>query len=151
MLSQRKAFTMIEIMFVIVIIGILSAVAIPKFAANRDTAIVTKARDTVASVRSSIATERQKRILRGDFTPITSLASVTGYNQPIFDAFDGNTSNPVLEYSLRSCKDGSKDGCWVHFGSIYIYKIPISGSATFRLQNNHFNCTSGSICDKLTH
>jgi len=35
---MRKAFTMIEIIFVIVIIGILSAVAIPRLAANRDDA-----------------------------------------------------------------------------------------------------------------
>ena len=35
---MRKAFTMIEIIFVIMIIGILSAMAIPKFAANRDDA-----------------------------------------------------------------------------------------------------------------
>lgn len=37
-MQRRKAFTMIEIIFVIVIIGILAAVAIPKFAANRNNA-----------------------------------------------------------------------------------------------------------------
>ncbi len=34
---------MIELVFVIVVIGILSAIAIPKFAATRDDAIITKA------------------------------------------------------------------------------------------------------------
>ena len=47
---------MIELVFVIVVIGILSAIAIPKFAATRDDAIITKARTTVASVRSALAT-----------------------------------------------------------------------------------------------
>jgi len=68
---MKKAFTMLELVFVIAIIGILSAVAIPKFAATRDDAIISKARAEVAAMRSAIATERQKRILRGNFDDIT--------------------------------------------------------------------------------
>ncbi|MCF6244530.1 MAG: type II secretion system GspH family protein [Sulfurovum sp.] len=36
--TNKKAFTMIELIFVIVIIGVLAAVAIPKLAANKDNA-----------------------------------------------------------------------------------------------------------------
>jgi len=39
---MKKAFTMIELIFVIVIIGILSAIAVPKLAATRDDAIRSK-------------------------------------------------------------------------------------------------------------
>ena len=38
---QRKAFTMVEIIFVIVILGVLTAIAIPKLSATRDDAQVT--------------------------------------------------------------------------------------------------------------
>lgn len=38
---MKKAFTMIEVIFVIVIIGILASVAIPKLAATRDDAEIT--------------------------------------------------------------------------------------------------------------
>ena len=74
---MKKAFTMVELVFVIVIIGILSAIAVPKFAATRDDAEVSKGRAEVAALRSAIATERQKRILRGDFTDIVA-ADVPG-------------------------------------------------------------------------
>ena len=69
---MNKAFTMIELVFVIVVIGILSAIAVPKFAATRDDAEISKGRAEVAAMRSAIATERQKRILRGNFDAITA-------------------------------------------------------------------------------
>jgi general secretion pathway protein G len=67
---------MIELVFVIVVIGILSAIAIPKFAVTRNDAIITKAKTTVGALRSAISVERQKRILRGDFTDINISTAV---------------------------------------------------------------------------
>ena len=54
-ISSKKAFTMIELVFVIVVIGILAAIAVPKMAATRDDATITKAIATIGSVRSAIA------------------------------------------------------------------------------------------------
>jgi general secretion pathway protein G len=156
-LNQRKAFTMLELTFVIVIIGILSAIAIPKFAANRDDATITKARTTVASVRNAVSTERQKRILRGSYVAVGDLAVTNGTNQLIFDFYaDGNGTVPVLEYPLRSCVDANARGCWISTAdTTYVYRMPITGDITFTLANGRFTCdpangTTGAACKKLT-
>ena len=161
--NDRKAFTMLELIFVIVVIGILSAVAIPKFALNRDDAVISKAKATVSAVRTSIATERQKRILRGKFDKIAKLSSTAenAYGVDIFDGFEGNTSNPVLAYPLLSCKSSTAQGCWVvttkGAGTTtdptqYTYKMPVSGTVIFDLIDNHFNChtPTDANCIRLT-
>ena len=146
-----------ELIFVIVIIGILSSVAIPKFAATRDDADITKAIATVAAVRNSISTERQKRILRGNFTPIGDLALANGANKPIFDFYDQNNTLPVLEYPLRACLDINARGCWISTANTsYTYRMPHNtNNITFTLAGSRFSCDgenaiTGSDCRMLT-
>lgn len=157
-ISSKKAFTMIELVFVIVVIGILAAIAVPKFAATRDDAVITKAITTVAAVRSALATERQKRILRGDFDPLTTMDTGTtnGTDDTIFDYYDGNTTGRmVLEYPIRSCKDGNARGCWIKTGAnTYDYRMPYgSNDITFTVDLNKFRFTcsdSDADCKMLT-
>ena len=68
---MKKAFTMIELVFVIVILGILSAVALPKFAKTKVMADISKGRSDVAAIRSSILTEKQSRLIKGENDWIT--------------------------------------------------------------------------------
>ena len=152
---KRRAFTVVELMFVIVIIGILASFAIPKFAVSKNDAEIAKAKNTVAAVRNSIATKRQKQILSGQIaTGITTLSSQTGYNQPIFDAFNGKTDDPVLMYPLTSCKDAKARACWYAKDRVnYIYKMPNGANVEFVLQNNsRFDCKdpNSAHCKRLT-
>ena len=140
---MKKAFTMIELVFVIVVIGILSAIAVPKFAATRDDAMVSKGKSILAAVRNAIATERQKRILRGDFTSITDLSN--GGAGLVFSKFsadgDGN-ANRVLEYPPKSC---ASDGCWSGSGTSYTFHVPGGTSCTYTLSNNRLTTTGCAV------
>jgi len=100
-----------ELVFVIVVIGILSAIAIPKFAATRDDAVVAQGRETVGALRSAIATERQKRILKGDFSNI-----------------DGAAAENLLAYPLNSY--------WSRSGNTFTFTAPNVGSCSFTVSNN---------------
>ena len=139
--NHQKAFTVVELVFVIIIIGILSAIALPKFAESSYLAQTAKASSELAAVRAALSTERQKRILRGDTAAITSLGNVfTNFSA----AADGSTP-VVLQYPPTAC---SGQGCWSVSATSYTYTFADSGSATFTLASNKLTCTSGS-CSRL--
>lgn len=148
--ASRKAFTVMELIFVIVIIGILSAIAVPKFTNTANLAYVSKGKTTLASVRNAIATERQKRVLMGDFNhPITDLC--TGASSYVFTNFNADANGSKREILRYPPKSGTSDGQWKKHDTnkytFYFHDGSAAKSCTFKLNNNRLKATSA--CPEL--
>ena len=61
---MKKAFTMIELIFVIVALGILAMVALPRLVSSKEDAEITRVKAEIAAIRSAIQTHRGANLLK---------------------------------------------------------------------------------------
>jgi len=155
MKKSKNAFTMIELVFVIVILGILSAIAIPKFAVTRDDAEVAKILSEVQAIRSAIMNERQSRLIRGQVDFITSLDQGVGANTSNVAIFDGNGTSKLLSYPLYTSVQTAgtpTSGKWIKIGTNQ-YAVNAGGNVvqfTYVPATGIFDCNhSSSSCQNL--
>ena len=88
---MKKGFTMIELIFVIVILGILASVAIPRLAATKTDAEISA---TVANLLTILSDAASYYAVKGEFGTTVKWQDIT--NVPLLK-LDGN--NPIDDYN----------------------------------------------------
>jgi len=80
----QRAFTLVELLVVVVMLGILAAIAVPRFSGATDDARSASTQSTLAGVRSAVATFRMNAVISGN-DPFPTLAELTGATVVKFD------------------------------------------------------------------
>ncbi len=153
---MKKAFTMIELVIVIVILGILSSVAISKMAVTRDDAIISKGRSEVAAIRNAISLKRNTNILMGQGASFPSrLDALDSPASSDGDALFGHDTNAsddkqkLLDYPIYS---KSKNGWRKVANNKYAFNaIGVDANFTYSSANGSFDCKhTVKLCKDLT-
>ena len=151
---MKKAFTMIELIFVIVIIGILATYAMPKLGSSKTQADTVNGRADVSAIRTAIVNERQSRLILGKSSYITTLDNSATEDVGGEKIFDSNGTHSLLTYGITT---KTSDGGWLKTGTNeYTYKVG-GISTVFTYDPNDmgkFLCdtsdvTFGATCKKL--
>ena len=148
---MKKGFTMIELIFVIVILGILASVAIPRLAGTREDAEISTA---VANLRTLLSDAASYYAVKGDFkdaagadakwTEITSVPLKKGTNG---DAMD----NAVTAITPEYLKVGDVNDC------IGVAVVNKNGNTPAHIKftlkkgtgSNTQNTTTEGVCGKV--
>jgi general secretion pathway protein G len=153
--SRKRAFTLIELIFVIVIIGLLASISVPKFMTTKSSASSTSAKAIVSSLRTSIETKH------GEWLIDDTLDSTNGYSNKGYpsslDDIDGQSNNgdklfnkivnstPILKTPIISCSATEGTDCWYkesNDSTVSYYRYKLSDSENLRID---YNNSSGKI------
>ncbi len=162
---MKKAYTLIELVFVIVIIGVLASVAIPKFTNLTKNAKSSGIKSVVTSVQASIDNIHGKWIIDDSMKQFKGAdgnehsLSADGYPLTL-DANDGKGKlfSYVLKIPIPSC--GTKtNGCWsqednvtykYHFDALNEYQFRYDSSRGV-LECNNSDSDLQKKCEKTVY
>jgi type IV pilus assembly protein PilA len=137
-MQNRKGFTLIELLIVVVIIGILAAIAIPKFANTKEKAVVASMK---SDLRNLVTAQEGFFSDNQDYAGATAAAQtngVGGAGKVAFTASSGNTV--VINYTDAAgwsatvtnpaVKSAANDKCGIFVGAPATYAAGAGLAAT---------------------
>ncbi|MEP6590945.1 MAG: prepilin-type N-terminal cleavage/methylation domain-containing protein [Gemmatimonadota bacterium] len=111
--KNRKGFTLIELLIVVVIIGILAAIAIPKFAATKDKAKLASVKTDLRNMMTA------QEAYFSDYATYTGTLSTTLFSPSSGNTFSGSgtaaswsatVTNASITVAPKSCSVTVGDG-----------------------------------------
>ena len=132
MQRNQRGFTLIELMIVVAIIGILTAIAFPLYAGIQARARVAKAQADARTLASAVVVySAHTGLLPGDLTDLTSATVVNGVSAGPF--INPLPCVPQAWVGAGACPTGT---------NTYIYTTPVNGVAgTFNVSATGDNTT----------
>jgi prokaryotic N-methylation motif domain protein len=104
---MRKGFTMIELIFVIVILGILAAVAIPRIAATRDDAEIAKVTTNLTTLMSDLGAYYTSQAKFEDTLRAMTIVPLAADGAGLSDNITAAGKKCVLVTAVRNQTDGT--------------------------------------------
>ena len=116
---MRRAFTMLEVMMVIVILGILAALVVPRFGGVTDEARASALEGALGGVRSSVASFRTRAVIAGTgpfptIDELTTRGTVVQNDFP-FNPYNGQNTVQAVSAGAAAARSVAGTAGWNYY------------------------------------
>ncbi len=127
-MNKQNGFTLIELVIVIVLLGVLAAIAVPRFVNLQDDALLAQRNATAAAISSAMninfaACSLLNHTPGGDCIAISTCEGVTGANGVLH-----NAASALVGYTITAAPIGAGNGTTA---ACALARTGVTGTTTF--------------------